>query len=95
MMARRQAMAITTTVDRFGRVVIPKETRDRFGLAPGTSVTLADTDDGILLRPGATAPLVRKGGVLVFTGKVGADARDAVGRVREERIRRFWPRRAR
>jgi len=88
-------MAITTTVDRFGRVVIPKAARDRFGLGPGTQVTLADTDDGILLRPGATAPLVRKGGVLVFTGDARADARGAVDRDREERIRRFWPRRMR
>jgi AbrB family looped-hinge helix DNA binding protein len=88
-------MAVTTTVDRFGRVVIPKETRDRFGLGPGAELTVADADDGILLRPGATAPLVRKGGVLVFTGKARADARGAVARVREERVRRFWPRRAR
>jgi AbrB family looped-hinge helix DNA binding protein len=89
-------MAILTTVDRFGRVVIPKETRDHFGLVPGAPVTVVDAEEGILLKPGAPeAPLALKGGVLVFSGKATGDADALVRRVREERIRRSFPRRAR
>ena len=88
-------MAIQTTVDRFGRVVIPKETRDHFGLTPGTPVTMMDAEEGILLKPGAPgAPLVVKGGILVFSGKARGDADALLRRAREERIRRFLPRRA-
>jgi len=86
----------TTTVDRFGRVVIPKETRDHFGLTPGTPVTVVDAEEGILLKPGASGvPLAVKGGVLVFSGKGAADVDKLVLRTREERIRRFIPARAR
>ena len=85
-------MALTTTVDRFGRVVIPKETRDQFGLVPGTSVTVVDSGEGILLKPGAPAvPLTLKGGVLVFSGQVSGETGSLVRRQREERIRRFFP----
>jgi AbrB family looped-hinge helix DNA binding protein len=89
-------MTHLTTVDRFGRVVIPKETRDQFGLTPGSPVTLVDGEEGILLRPGApSAPLTLKRGVLVFSGKAKGDADALVRQVREGRLRRFLPRRAR
>jgi AbrB family looped-hinge helix DNA binding protein len=88
-------MATTTTIDRFGRVVIPRDTRDRFGLTPGTPLTIEDSPEGILLKPGAPAPVTSRGGVLVFSGEILGDAGAAVRRVREERLRRFWPRRPR
>jgi AbrB family looped-hinge helix DNA binding protein len=89
-------MAHLTTMDRFGRVVIPKETRDQFGLGPGSPVTVVDGREGILLKPGAPgAPLTLKGGVLVFSGQTTGDADALVRRVREERLRRFTSRRVR
>lgn len=89
-------MATLTTVDRFGRVGIPKETRDHFGLAPGTPVTLEDVEEGILLKLAAPgAPLILKGGVLVFSGKAAGSADTHLRRIREARIRRSFPRRTR
>jgi AbrB family looped-hinge helix DNA binding protein len=89
-------MATVTSVDRFGRVVIPKETRDHFGLAPGTAVTVVDAEDGVLLKPSvAEALLDAKGGVLVFSGRTTADHDTHVRRARDERIRSFRPRRGR
>jgi AbrB family looped-hinge helix DNA binding protein len=89
-------MATVTSVDRFGRVVIPKATRDHFGLAPGTAVTVVDAEEGVLLRPGAPeAPVAARGGVLVFAGRTTADPETHVRRAREERIRSFLPRRRR
>jgi AbrB family looped-hinge helix DNA binding protein len=89
-------MATVTTVDRFGRVVIPKETRDHFGLAPGTAVTVVDAEEGVLLKPGAPeAPLAARGGVLVFSGRTTADPEAQIRRTREERVRSLLPRRRR
>jgi AbrB family looped-hinge helix DNA binding protein len=89
-------VATLATVDRFGRIVIPKQSRDHFGLAPGASVTVVDGEEGILLKPGAPeAPLVLKGRVLVFSGAAAGEGEALVQRLREERIRRFIPRRTR
>ena len=86
-------MPTETTVDRFGRVVIPKKTRDRFGLEPGTPLTVSEQEDGILLRPEPPAdPLRRDGHVLVFSGELVGDASQAIRRTREERTRRLQSR---
>ncbi|HJS57617.1 MAG TPA: AbrB/MazE/SpoVT family DNA-binding domain-containing protein [Vicinamibacteria bacterium] len=86
-------MPIETMVDRFGRVVIPKKTRDRFGLEPGTALTVTEQDDGILLEPeGPEAPLRLKGHVLVFAGETTTEAPQVVRRHREERLQRLMPR---
>ncbi len=29
-----------TTIDRFGRIVVPKSLRERFGLQPGTEIDI-------------------------------------------------------
>ncbi len=76
------------TLDRFGRVVIPKRVRDRLGLHPGSRLRL-DVDDRAGhrrvqlevvgsaddLAPSADQiPLERIGSVLVFTGRWHPDA---------------------
>ena len=33
-----------TTVDKFGRIIIPKKVRDHFGLKPGTPVEIEKID---------------------------------------------------
>jgi AbrB family looped-hinge helix DNA binding protein len=39
-----------TTIDRFGRVVVPKEIRKHFGLAPGGEVEIDERDHEIVIR---------------------------------------------
>lgn len=34
-----------------GQVVIPKDIRDRLGIAPGTEVVFSEAPDGVLVRP--------------------------------------------
>lgn len=86
-------MAAQTTVDRFGRVVIPKKTRDRFGLEPGASLTVSEQEDGILLKTETPDGHLRlKGHVLVYTGEMVGEASQAIRRQREERIRRLLTR---
>ena len=60
-----------TTIDKAGRIVVPKKLRDRFGLVGGTEVEIDDVGDGLLVAPVekvASARLVEKDGFLVIEG---------------------------
>jgi AbrB family looped-hinge helix DNA binding protein len=78
-----------TTLDELGRILLPKTVRDDFGLRPGAVLRIEERDAGIFLVPEALetedAYLVRKGGVLVFTGQAEGDLETAIQRVREKR----------
>jgi AbrB family looped-hinge helix DNA binding protein len=79
-----------TTIDRFGRVVIPKHVREALGLEAGESLVIEKRGEGILLRPAREgAPLKHKGRVLVFTGQVTGEPGNLVRRVREERLHKL------
>lgn len=57
------------TIDRLGRVVIPKSVREHFHLTPGAELEIATDTDGIRLKPALNAPtLIRKAGVLIHHG---------------------------
>ncbi len=83
----------STTLDRFGRVLLPKEVRDRLGIGPGDPLDLSVEGGSIVLR---RHPLERPGvavreGVPVFTGRTPdgpMDVVDLLRRIREERDRR-------
>jgi AbrB family looped-hinge helix DNA binding protein len=52
-----------TTIDSAGRVVIPKELRDRLGLEGGTALELRERDGRIEIEPAPAAmKLVRRSG---------------------------------
>lgn len=77
-----------TSVDRFGRIVIPKKIRDDFNLKAGTPIHISESDQAIILTPVQGEPNLRlKEGVLVFTGKPIEDLGDAVIKHREDRIK--------
>ena len=82
-----------TRVDEFGRIVIPKRIRTRFGLERGSVLEIAESKEGIVLRPEkAEPPVVETDGVLVFTGTPTGDLDQALERHRDERIRSMgWP----
>lgn len=62
-----------TTIDRDGRVVVPKPLRDRFNLVAGTELEIEATAEGLTLRKVCnTSPLVREKGVLVHHGDTRA-----------------------
>lgn len=88
-------MTFTVSMDRAGRLVLPKAVRERYGLGGAPhELELVDTAEGILLRPKAEfVPVQRtKSGWLVFESPLGSgeepiDPVAAVERMREERIR--------
>jgi len=78
-----------TTLDRFGRLVVPKDIRDRLGLHPGAEIEIDEQGDAVMLKlAGREAPVKVEDGVLVFTGTARGDIAEAVRSHREERLRR-------
>ena len=62
---------MTLKVDKAGRVILPKPVRDRLGLQAGSDLEVAETPDGLLLKPANRKPsLVRKGSFWVHMGEI-------------------------
>ena len=60
-------MRTLLTLDRAGRIVVPKPLRDKLQLMPGDELELESLDDRITLRPvRGGAQLKKKRGVWVF-----------------------------
>ena len=60
-------MTTTLTVDKAGRVVLPKAVRDELQLTAGDSLELESSEDRIVLRPlRGTAGLEKKQGIWVL-----------------------------
>lgn len=76
------------TIDRLGRIVVPKSVRDRYHLTPGTDLELDVDVDRFHLRPAHDEPtLMRKNGILVHHGTetVDIDIAAYIGADRERR----------
>lgn len=80
------------TIDKAGRIVLPKALRDHLRLNPGDTLELAVEGEQVKLSPRRTTPpLQRERGVWVF--RVGEplsteDVRQTLAAVREQRARR-------
>jgi transcriptional pleiotropic regulator of transition state genes len=46
----RQATGIVRRIDDLGRIVIPKQVRDRLGVVPGTPLGVFVTEDAVVLE---------------------------------------------
>ncbi|HEY3142438.1 MAG TPA: AbrB/MazE/SpoVT family DNA-binding domain-containing protein [Acidimicrobiales bacterium] len=86
-----------TTIDKGGRVVIPKSIRDRHNLEPGTELDIVDNGDSIeLLLPDNREPavLIEEDGFLVIAAGSGPPItveedralRDSFYEARDERL---------
>ncbi|MSU24863.1 MAG: AbrB/MazE/SpoVT family DNA-binding domain-containing protein [Opitutus sp.] len=80
----------TLTIDKTGRVVLPKPVRDQLGLVAGSELQLTATADRITLEPKLPrAALQRRGKLLVHTGKGSFDIVAEIQRGRDERSRQM------
>ena len=78
-----------TRLDKFGRVVIPKEIRDNLGLRPGERLVIEERDNNIILKPiNGESPLYVKESVVVYSGKATDDIDKAVRAHRRERLKK-------
>lgn len=79
------------SIDKAGRIVVPKPIRDRLGLRAESKLELVENDEGFQAKPlDRTARLVRRSnGRLLFTADTSGsiDWDHLVQNMREERIR--------
>src|ERR1700680_4538010 len=82
-------MNIRLTIDKSGRVVIPKPLREELHLEPGDALEMQSAGEQITLRPvRGTGPLTKERGVWVFHARqpMPASATDEMlQQIREER----------
>ncbi|MBE9545977.1 MAG: AbrB/MazE/SpoVT family DNA-binding domain-containing protein [Proteobacteria bacterium] len=77
-----------TTLDKFGRIVIPKKIRDDLHLEPGDQIRVEENGQAIVLKPVHGEPnLVLKDGILVFSGTPTGNLDEAITKHREKRIK--------
>ncbi len=75
-----------STIDKAGRVVVPKQLRDQAGLVPG-EVEITIDGSGLRLEPVAGSGLVEDGGRLVIPAE-GAEVDDDLVRSLRDADRR-------
>jgi len=84
-------MKTHSTLDKAGRLVLPKPVRDALQLEPGDSLEVEGSEEQVILRPvRGTMPLRKKKGIWVYrTGEPlsAAAVSKTVREVREERHR--------
>lgn len=74
-----------TTIDRFGRIVIPQKNRNDFNLKAGTQISIEASEQAIILKPIHAEPnLILKEGVLVFSGSPTGNIEEALKKHRME-----------
>lgn len=73
-----------TTIDKFGRFVIPKALRDKIGLRPGDEIEIEEQGQKIIIKKVEHESSLRfEEGVLVFTGMATGDLLESVRRHRD------------
>lgn len=74
------------SIDKFGRVLIPKGLREDLHLQPGDTFLIKKADHTIILKFKKDEPPLRhKGKVLVFCGQAAGDIDSVVSAQREAR----------
>ncbi len=80
---------IKLTIDKSGRIVVPKPLRQRLGLTPGTELEAVDQPGGVFLRTVEQRPaMIKVEGLWVHRGAAqpGANWDRVIEEVRGERI---------
>jgi AbrB family looped-hinge helix DNA binding protein len=82
-------MRNTATIDKAGRLVLPKRVRDQMRLEAGDDLLVESVGDTITLRPIRPQPALQKElGVWVYQGEHTKESIPGlIDQVREERIR--------
>lgn len=77
-----------TTIDKFGRIVIPKEIRNDFGLSKDVELYIEEETNGILLHPRLKGQfIVNKDGVLVIRAELTESIEGFLEKSRQSRIK--------
>jgi AbrB family looped-hinge helix DNA binding protein len=81
-------MATTVSIDKAGRLVLPKPIRDKLGLGAGDCLAIESEGDEITLRPVRSTPtMIKKQGIWVHNGELPSDF-DIVEFINQQREKR-------
>jgi AbrB family looped-hinge helix DNA binding protein len=81
---------MVTKLDRFGRIIIPKDVRDDMGLEAGAVLQIEKQGEKIILQPVKGEPqITEKRGILVFTGVAVGDLKAALHEHRRSRLKKM------
>lgn len=84
------AIMTQVSIDRFGRVLIPKKLRDKLGLNAGQTLVLSEQDGHLVLEPQQEQlQLKREEGLLVFEGGSFDPDVDIVALIKDQREERL------
>jgi AbrB family looped-hinge helix DNA binding protein len=89
-MARAILNGMNVKIDKAGRIVLPKQVRNRLRLRAGTDLELEERPEGLFLRPVGQRPsLVQRNGLWVHMGRLprGFDWNRIVDEDRDERLK--------
>lgn len=76
-----------TTLDKFGRIIIPKKLREHVGITSETNLNIQADGKRIIIEPiRKEEPLVEKDGILVFTGELQGEIDQFLINDRKRRI---------
>lgn len=79
-----------TTLDKFGRVIIPKKLREDLGISTETTLNISEDDKKIVIElVKEITPVVNRDGILVFTGKLDKKRSDLIKSDRNKRMRKL------
>ena len=75
-------------LDRFGRIVIPKQIRQDLGLRPGTALQVEEHPREVIFKlvVGGQPNVILDDGVLVYAGTASGDILGAIRGHRQERF---------
>lgn len=81
---------MVTTLDKFGRVIIPKKIREHLGINLGTTLNISEDGARIVIEPvQEKEPVIDKNGILVFTGKLDGKRGDFILDDRNQRMKKL------
>jgi len=76
-----------TTLDKFGRVIIPQKLRKRLGIHLGSNLNISEEGNRIVLELVLEdEPVVEKDGILIYTGKLKGNIQSEITKHRKNRI---------
>ena len=81
---------MVTTIDKFGRISIPKRFRSQLGIGLETTLNISEDGEKIIIElVQDESPIVDKNGILVFTGKLDSKSTISVSNNRNERMKKL------
>lgn len=78
------------TIDKFGRIVIPKKIRDDFGIQSGNNLIIKESPEGFFITPLKEKELItEEDGFLIINPSLDIDFENLIKDLRDERIKKI------